>query len=206
MLEKFAFVIHPLSAKKDIARKYPFVKILPESWVEWGLRHKSPMEVSHITGVQSARGRGGGGMVRRLSADPQADHEPAGRRGLREDHRRHPASPRTTARRSSGWARYTSVVGDGGYHDREERRTSPSPPATATPSRPRIEGALKGAELMGIEPDRGAGRGGRRDRLHRQDLRAASGQEVQRGHAGRPSHGAPRRLALPSFRRTQRPR
>ena len=55
-MEKFAFVIHPLSAKKDIARKYPLVKILPESWVEWGMKHKSPMEVSHITGVRSATG------------------------------------------------------------------------------------------------------------------------------------------------------
>ncbi|MGB9620188.1 MAG: shikimate dehydrogenase, partial [Armatimonadota bacterium] len=55
-MERFAFVIHPLSAKRDVARKYPFVKLFPESWVEWGLRHKSPMEVSHITGVRSITG------------------------------------------------------------------------------------------------------------------------------------------------------
>ena len=55
-MEKFAFIMHPLSAKRDVARKFPFVKCLPESWVEWGLRHKSAMEVSHITGVRSATG------------------------------------------------------------------------------------------------------------------------------------------------------
>ena len=55
-MHKFAFIIHPLSAKRDIARKYPFVKLFPESWVEWGLTHKSPMEVSHITGVKSITG------------------------------------------------------------------------------------------------------------------------------------------------------
>ncbi len=55
-MEKFAFIIHPLDAKRDIARKYPFVKHLPESVVEWGLKHKSPMEVSHITGIVSATG------------------------------------------------------------------------------------------------------------------------------------------------------
>lgn len=55
-LEKFAFIMHPLEAKPDIARKYPFVKYLPERAVEWGLKFKGPMLVSHITGVKSITG------------------------------------------------------------------------------------------------------------------------------------------------------
>ena len=55
-MEKFAFIIHPLEAKPDVARKYPFVKYLPESAVEWGLKFKGPMPVSHITGVKSITG------------------------------------------------------------------------------------------------------------------------------------------------------
>lgn len=55
-MERFGFIMHPLEAKRDIARKYPFVKYLPESWVEWGLTKKSPMLVSHITGLRSATG------------------------------------------------------------------------------------------------------------------------------------------------------
>ena len=55
-LEKFGFIMHPLQAKADIARKYPFVKYLPERLVEWGLRHTGPMAISHITGIKSLTG------------------------------------------------------------------------------------------------------------------------------------------------------
>ncbi|HOK53365.1 MAG TPA: shikimate dehydrogenase [Armatimonadota bacterium] len=55
-MERFGFIIHPLDAKRDVARKYPFVKFLPESIVEWGLTKKSSMLVSHITGVKSKTG------------------------------------------------------------------------------------------------------------------------------------------------------
>lgn len=55
-LEKFAFIIHPLDAKRDITRKYPFAKYLPASLLEWGLKFKEPILVSHITGVKSITG------------------------------------------------------------------------------------------------------------------------------------------------------
>ena len=55
-MEKFAFIMHPLEAKPDIARKYPFVKYLPERSLEWALKSKGPMVVSHITGVRSLTG------------------------------------------------------------------------------------------------------------------------------------------------------
>lgn len=55
-MEKFAFIMHPLGARTDIARKYPFVRHLPEGLVEWGLKFKGPMAISHITGVKSPTG------------------------------------------------------------------------------------------------------------------------------------------------------
>ena len=55
-MEKFAFIIHPLDAKRDAARKYPIAKYLPASLVEWGFKFKSPMLVSHVTGVKSLTG------------------------------------------------------------------------------------------------------------------------------------------------------
>jgi fatty aldehyde-generating acyl-ACP reductase len=58
-LEKFAFIIHPLDARRDVAKKggiYSVAKILPEPAVEWGMRFKSPMVMSHITGIQSPTG------------------------------------------------------------------------------------------------------------------------------------------------------
>ncbi len=58
-MEKFAFIIHPLDARRDVAKKggiYSVAKILPEPAVEWGMRFKSPMVMSHITGIQSPTG------------------------------------------------------------------------------------------------------------------------------------------------------
>jgi fatty aldehyde-generating acyl-ACP reductase len=57
-LEKFAFIIHPISASKDVSRhkKYKFARYLPENVVEAFIKHKEPLVASHITGVKSATG------------------------------------------------------------------------------------------------------------------------------------------------------
>jgi predicted amino acid dehydrogenase len=54
-LSKFAFVIHPLHAR-DVARRYPIAKFLPELTIERLLRFKKPIVVSQITGVRSKTG------------------------------------------------------------------------------------------------------------------------------------------------------
>ena len=48
--------MHPLEAKPDISRKYPFAKYLPERVVEFALKQMGPMQVSHVTGVKSLTG------------------------------------------------------------------------------------------------------------------------------------------------------
>lgn len=55
-MEKFAFVMHPISAKKDISRKYPIARYLPESFLEHLLKFQKPIDVSHITGIKSLDG------------------------------------------------------------------------------------------------------------------------------------------------------
>ncbi|MGI8923053.1 MAG: saccharopine dehydrogenase NADP-binding domain-containing protein [Fimbriimonadales bacterium] len=52
----FAFVVHPIDAKRDVARKYPLTRFLPENGLEWFLRRKKPMVLSEITGVTSPTG------------------------------------------------------------------------------------------------------------------------------------------------------
>jgi fatty aldehyde-generating acyl-ACP reductase len=54
-MEKFAFIIHALDTR-DVARKYPVARFLPDSWVERLLRLIPPKVVSHITGVRSQTG------------------------------------------------------------------------------------------------------------------------------------------------------
>ena len=58
-MEKFAFIIHPFDVRRDVAKKggvYSAAKYLPESAVEWGIQFKSPIVMSHITGIQSPTG------------------------------------------------------------------------------------------------------------------------------------------------------
>ena len=56
-MEKFGFIIHPISAKKDVARKYPIAKYLPEAFIEWVMTFKSPVFVSKIEGIKSITGK-----------------------------------------------------------------------------------------------------------------------------------------------------
>ncbi|MBN1488251.1 MAG: shikimate dehydrogenase [Anaerolineae bacterium] len=50
----FAFIIHPIDTKRDVARKYPFLgKILPESVIHFLTRFWPPLTLSHITGARS---------------------------------------------------------------------------------------------------------------------------------------------------------
>jgi fatty aldehyde-generating acyl-ACP reductase len=53
---EFAFIIHPVSGAKDVARKYPLVRVLPEWVLERLLKRMRPKPVSEITGVRSKTG------------------------------------------------------------------------------------------------------------------------------------------------------
>lgn len=55
-MEQFAFMIHPMEVRRDVATKYPLLRYFPESLVEWLMLHKSPVISSHITGIQSSSG------------------------------------------------------------------------------------------------------------------------------------------------------
>src|SRR5437868_7679185 len=56
IMEKFAFIIHPIDARKDVARKYPIAQYLPERLIEWYLKKRDPLIAAHITGVRSLTG------------------------------------------------------------------------------------------------------------------------------------------------------
>lgn len=51
-MEKFGFVLHPLSAV-DLARKFPIAEKLPEKLIERILKYVPPFQLSHITGIAS---------------------------------------------------------------------------------------------------------------------------------------------------------
>jgi predicted amino acid dehydrogenase len=53
---EFAFILHPVSGAKDIARKYPLLGLLPESVLERLLKRMAPKPISQITGLRSLTG------------------------------------------------------------------------------------------------------------------------------------------------------
>jgi predicted amino acid dehydrogenase len=53
-MAEFAFVVHPIDAKRDIARKYPgLARVLPTAIIELMARLWPPIYLSQITGVRS---------------------------------------------------------------------------------------------------------------------------------------------------------
>lgn len=148
-MQKFGFVMHPLFAKKDIARKYPFVKMLPESAVEWGLQFKGPMAVSHITGVRSAAGPEAEGwfvgcpltakQIMGLPLD-KVYAKILGAIRIAED----------SGAKIIGLGAFTSVVGDQGITIAKNAGIAVTTGNSYTIATA-VQGAMKGAELMGIE-------------------------------------------------------
>ena len=142
--------MHPISAKRDIARKYPFVKYMPESWVEFALRYKRPMEVSHITGVKSITGVEAEGWFVGCPLSPKLmldlPIEEVWKKiidtvKLAEDH----------GAKIVGLGAFTSIVGDGGITVARHSKIAVTTGNSYTIATA-IEGSLKGAELMGINP------------------------------------------------------
>ncbi len=52
---RFAFIVHPI-APKDVARKFPVAKLMPDEAIEALIRTMKPSVASHITGVRSITG------------------------------------------------------------------------------------------------------------------------------------------------------
>jgi predicted amino acid dehydrogenase len=53
----FAFIVHPIDARRDVSRKYKLAKYLPDAAIEWFLKHKKPMVLSEIKGIRSPDGK-----------------------------------------------------------------------------------------------------------------------------------------------------
>jgi fatty aldehyde-generating acyl-ACP reductase len=52
--DTFAFIIHPITIKKDVSRKFPILgKILPEPVINWASQYFPPLYISEITGITS---------------------------------------------------------------------------------------------------------------------------------------------------------
>lgn len=151
-MEKFAFVIHPISAKKDIARKYPIAKFFPESWIECAMLYKSPMEVSHITGVKSITGVEAEGWFVGCPLTPKLMMS----RPLDEVYKKIIDTVKLAEAHGAkiiGLGAFTSVVGDGGITIAKNSNIAVTTGNSFTVATA-IDGALEAAHVMGIDPQK----------------------------------------------------
>jgi fatty aldehyde-generating acyl-ACP reductase len=115
MKDSFAFVIHPLDPKRDVARKFPLLgKFLPVGAINFLSTFFPPLYISHITGIRSeATGNEIEGWfvacpytpARMLSLPPQVVYRKVIRTGR---------LAQKLGARILGLGAYTSVVGDAG--------------------------------------------------------------------------------------------
>ena len=149
---RFGFIIHPLSVREDMARKYPIARYLPTRAVEWAVKRISPMVISEITGIAGCDGARAEGLFVGLPMTP---------RQLLELDERYVIGRIVEAGRIAqaagarivGLGAFTSVVGDAGVsvaHGLDIAVTTGNSYTVATA----VEGALEAARLMGLEPER----------------------------------------------------
>ncbi|HSV72507.1 MAG TPA: shikimate dehydrogenase [Chthonomonadales bacterium] len=147
-MERFAFIIHPIDARRDVARKYPVARYLPVPCIEWFLKRHRPLCVAHVTGVRSVVGPEAEGWFIGCPLTPRqflslpvedvyAKLVECGR--IAED----------LGARIIGLGAFTSVVGDGGATVASRLRipvTTGNSYTVATA----VQGAVRGADLMGV--------------------------------------------------------
>lgn len=149
---RFGFIIHPLSAREDVARRYPVARFLPEGVIEWRLKSMKPQLVSHITGVEGADGAraegwfGGCTLTARqmLSLDQQFVLDRIIETGrLLQD----------AGARVIGLGAFTAVVGDAGVSVSRALDVAVTTGNTYTVATA-VQGALEAAAMMGHDPAR----------------------------------------------------
>ena len=147
---RFGFIMHPLSAKEDVARKYPIARYLPTRILEWGLTRVPPMMVSHITGVAGYDGARAEGWFVGCPLTPRQFLELDERYVISRIIETGKLAEEAGAR-IVGLGAFTSVVGDAGIsiaRGLDIAVTTGNSYTVATA----VEGALEASRLMGLEP------------------------------------------------------
>ncbi len=148
-MEQFAFIIHPIDAKRDVSRKYPFAKYLPTELIEWYIKGRDPIVVAEMVGIRSKMGREAKGWMiacpltpRQMLSLPidfvwdklQKCGEIAQEKGAR----------------ILGLGAFTSVVGDGGVTLSKRLPNLPITTGNSYTVATAIEGARTAGEMMGL--------------------------------------------------------
>lgn len=147
-MNRFAFLIHPMRIS-DFTRKFPFVRVLPDRWVEKAFARVPPFKVSHITGVRSITGAEVEGWFIALPMTPRVMLAQPWPRLLPRLLRAGRMAERLGAQ-IFGLGAFTKIVGDRGVSVNEGLGI-PVTIGNSYTAATAVEGALLGADRMGVD-------------------------------------------------------
>jgi len=150
-MERFGFLIHPISVRKDVARKYPIAKYLPEAFIEGLVKHMNPKVVSHITGVTSTTGSAAEGWFVGCPLTPRQFMELDQTYVVNKIIQSARVAQECGAK-IVGLGAYTSIAGDGGITVDQNVDIAITTGNSYT-CFTAIEGARTAATMMGIAPE-----------------------------------------------------
>lgn len=145
----FAFIIHPIDVRRDVARRYPAMGLLPVRAIEWLLKHRSPLPVADVTGIRSVTGAETHGWLIGCPLSPRQFIELP----VEFVYKRLEECGRIAEELGAGivgLGAFTSVVGDGGI-TLDQRLSIAVTTGNAYTVRTAIDGVKLAARLMGIE-------------------------------------------------------
>ncbi len=147
-MRKFAFIIHPLDARRDVARKYPFAKYLPERTIEWFIKHRDPMVVAHVHGICSKTSEQ---IEGRLIACPLTPRQMLALPLEFVYHRLEQCGQLAIEEGAGilGLGAFTSVVGDGGITLASRLQNIAVTTGNSYTVATAIQGAVRAGEMMG---------------------------------------------------------
>lgn len=148
-MNRFAFVIHPIQLR-DIERKYPIAKFFPDKVLETFMLRKKPMKVSEITGIRGEDGTEVSGCFIALPLTPHMMMQTVPLETVYEKIVACADIAKSEGAGIIGLGAFTAVVGDGGVTVAQRAPIAVTTGNSYTVATA-IEGALKGADLVGID-------------------------------------------------------
>lgn len=147
-MQKFAFIIHPIDARRDVGRKYPIAHYMPVRLIEWYIQRKDPMVVAEISGIRSNTGEEAQGWFIGCPLTPrQMLTLPIEFVSAKLEKCGHIA--RSLGAGILGLGAFTSIVGDGGVSLAERLPGLAITTGNSYTVATALEGAKLGAEMMG---------------------------------------------------------
>jgi fatty aldehyde-generating acyl-ACP reductase len=149
-LTRFAFIVHPLNAR-DIARKFPIARFLPDSIVEAFARRKDPVVMSQITGIKSPTGAETEGWFIGLPLTPNQMVKTLPIDEVYEKIAKCGDMAADLGADIIGLGAFTSVVGDGGVTVAQRTKIKAVTTGNSYTVATAIQGTIHACELLDVD-------------------------------------------------------